>query len=56
MKTNRGRNQAQIIGIDKLYYHQGSFLFLKGHHHDRRIKLVSASSQQFNWRCVDELV
>ncbi len=30
MKTNRGRNQAQTIGIDKLYYRQGPFFKLKG--------------------------
>jgi hypothetical protein len=55
MKTNRGRNQGQMIGIDKLYYRQGSFFILKGHHRDRSIKPVSATSQQLNRRCLDEL-
>jgi hypothetical protein len=55
MKTNRGRNLAQTIGIDKLYNRQGSFFILKGHYHDRSIKSVSASSQQLNRCCLHEL-
>jgi hypothetical protein len=39
------RNQAQTIAIEKLCFREGLFYFiLKGHHHDRSLKPVSASS------------
>jgi hypothetical protein len=55
MRIKRGRNQAQKIRTDKIYCRQGMFSKFKGPVSKRSIKPVSASSQQLNRLCLDEL-